>query len=343
MSKKAIIHIGAPKTGSTAIQTFCYQNRFYLLENYDIYYPDHEQLIRPESGFGHHYIAFHIWRKRINEKLIPSYIKIEETFKILEDVLKFSNHKYLLLSCETLLHIPLSNKFQEFMSILSKYYEDLWIILYVRRQDVLIQAIYQTFIRSGEGLEINNFIKNRLRNFDFYNIVKLYEQAGFKVLVRAYEKNYMKNRDLINDFIESLRDILNIPISMPPDYQPSAYKDINVSLPDFITEMIRYYNSRPSKYKVVPILKKLGLELIKRYPNLSKHDFIPPSKRREILNYYKESNLKLSKEYLGLDGLWYDDSDIPLSDDEWLKENNFEGKQIVKLAKVVLKILKGGN
>lgn len=339
--RKAIIHIGAPKTGTTSIQTFCYKNRKYLLEKYSIYYPDHEQLVRPESGYGHHYIAFHIFRDFFS-KITPSHINLDITLDILREVLSSQQAQYLLISCEGLLNLPYSSKFQEFISIIKQFYDELYIILYVRRQDELILSACFTNVMMGLVSDINKFINSKIRDsaFDFYKLVKLYEKANFKVFVRPYDRSLLLNQDIVTDFIYVLEKITNQKIDISNLYKKEDYT-LNVTMPYFITQLVAYYNQfLPSSNKTIQSLKKLGRYLIKLDKNLNrvKFDLVPPSKRFEILKHFEESNTKLSQEYLNLDGLWYE-IDLPVNDEEWNKENKFPGSALYHLCKAILKIL----
>ncbi|MEM4177976.1 MAG: hypothetical protein QXS29_10480 [Nitrososphaeria archaeon] len=340
--RKAIIHIGAPKTGTTSIQTFLYENRQYFAENYDLFYPDHEQLVRPESGYGHHYIAFHVFRDFF-EKITPSHINLDNTFNIFRDVLKNSQYTYLLISCEGLLTLPFSSKFKEFTNIVREFYDELHIIIYVRRQDEAILAAYNTNVLMGFSVEVNEFTKDKLISFDFYNLVKSYERVGFICNVRPYERKWFKNGDLLIDFLDLLSKIIGKEIKMPESYRKDKYY-LNVTQPYFIVKMIaNLNNSAKDNLKIrrtIQTLRKLGKILITKIPELGKQrwNMVPPSKRREILNYFEESNRRLTQEYLKMDNLWYD-LDIPETDEEWIKENAFPNSALYHLCNAIIKIV----
>jgi predicted house-cleaning noncanonical NTP pyrophosphatase (MazG superfamily) len=109
--------------------------------------------------------------------------------------------------------------------------------------------------------------------------------------------------------------------------------------------MILFYNSQPSKDKVVPFLKKLGLILRKLKPDIPTLDFVPPSMKRNIVEIYRESNKKLCEEYLGIEYLEWLSPNIEETDEEYLR-NKYPGSEVADLCEVVLDILnqlrKGG-
>ncbi len=77
-----VIHIGAPKAGSSAIQSFCMNNRN-KLEEIGFYYPEHCIDSNSVSG-GHSQIGVHISRNNLGEaqKIYNSYLLIAREKKL---------------------------------------------------------------------------------------------------------------------------------------------------------------------------------------------------------------------------------------------------------------------
>lgn len=331
--RKAIIHIGAHKTGSTAIQKFFLDFADYFKSNYSIVYPKEKELI---FLYGHHYLA---WRFTIDLGL-DKYRRsdVNRAWEIFTNYLRtFSNYD-ILISSENFMLLR-AHKVKEFVDEINDFFDETVVILYVRRQDEASLSLYHTdVVHNNETKIFLDWFQERKWIFDYYNAAKKWEMAGCKVKVRIYDNT--NNFNVIDDFIKCLSSILEIPIDMPSQYNALQYKGINVSVPSFIAQIIRYYNSKPSRDKVVPVLRKLGFKLIEKLPDLPKYNnIIPPSQQREILNYYRENNLRLTREYIGLNKLWYDEDSIPTNDQEWMENNNFEGKQIFELANAVLKLI----
>ena len=186
--KKAIIHIGGHKTGTTAIQAFCVLNAK-RLEQLEIIYPL-ELLSHPGKvwGQGHHGLvnlfmdATTFWK---SFNLRPTKMKDEEIVAYLKSLPRGKN---ILLSTENL--VWLDNKS---IKALKQYLDgyDVHVVLYVRRQDDALQALYQTVVTSiGETRQFIDYVDDVVRALFKYDRIAEDWQSVFgvgKVIVRVYE------------------------------------------------------------------------------------------------------------------------------------------------------------
>lgn len=335
MSRKLIIHIGAHKTGSTSIQKFFASYSNYFETHFNLVYPIENQ-IRPEFGYwGHHYLTWYYTPPKKN--LDPNNLKL--AFNNFINLIS-SNNKDVLLSSEDFIW---NIKTKEFISDVRNKFNEIVVIMYVRRQVDAVLSLYQTGVVNQDNIEtFQDWFTRAAFLFDYYSIAKHWEELSCKVIVKPFMRERFYSRDIILDFLKTLGEILDREISPPEDYEPQSIK-VNVSLPDFITMMIRYYNSQPSKDKVVPILRELGLKLIEIMPDLPKYDFVPPSLKREIINTYKDSNRLLCEKYLGLEYLEWLNKDIEEDDKIYFERFGYPGAQLVELCKVIIRILDNEN
>lgn len=331
MKRKLIIHIGAHKTGSTAIQKFFF-NFSKNFESFGLLYPVENQ-VEPEFGFwGHHYLTWYF---------TPPHIKLDKNklilaFKNFMEIISKNTSKNILISSEDFIW---NKKIQEFINYVKDYFHEIMIIMYVRRQVDAALSLYQTgVVNGGYTIRFQDWFKKAAHLFDYYAIANQWKELECKVIVKPFILKKFENRDVILDFLKTLSQILGKEISPPMDYKPKSIK-VNISLPDFITMMIIYYNSRPSKDKVIPILKELGLKLREIIPDIPKYDFVPPSVKKEIVNLYKDSNRLLCEKYLGLEYLDWLNKDIDESDEQYIERFGYEGSQLVELCKAVIRIL----
>ncbi len=330
MSKKVIIHIGAHKTGSTAIQKFFYDYHKYFEETFGLIYPVKDQ-VEPKFGFwGQHYLTWY-FRPQHNsiDLLNASNTAFESFLKLISE-----NKKDVLISSENFIR---TEKIDQFINHIKKYFDEILVIMYVRRQVEAALALYQTAVihynyteSFEQWFDINKPI------FDYYTIANRWETLECRVIVKPYIREQFDNKDVILDFLNTISQALGRKISAPHKYKPNS---INISLPDFITMMVRYYNSRPSKNKVVPILKELGLKLIELLPDLPKYDFVPASIKKNVLEIYKESNRLLCEKYLGLEYLNWLNQEIQEEEEKFYKRFGYPGGQLVELAQAVIRIL----
>ncbi|MEM1725225.1 MAG: hypothetical protein QXW71_05610 [Thermoplasmata archaeon] len=334
MRRKLIIHIGAHKTGSTSIQKFFAIYSNYFETHYNLVYPIENQ-IGPKFGYwGHHYLSWYYTPPTDNLEL-----GIFNNMNLAHDSfikLISSSKSNILLSSEDFIW---NIKIRGFIDDVKDKFDKITVIMYVRRQVDVALSLYQTaVVNEGYTGSFQDWFKKANYMFDYFSILKKWEELGCKLIVKPYIREKIENGDIILDFLKTLGEILDREISPPEDYEPQSIK-VNVSLPDFITMMIRYYNSQPSKVKVVPILRELGLKLIEIMPDLPKYDFVPPSVKKEIINTYKGSNKLLCEKYLGSEYLEWLNKDIEEDDKIYFERFGYPGAQLVELCKAVIKIL----
>jgi hypothetical protein len=322
-----IIHIGAHKTGSTAIQKFFYFYYDFYLKNYQILYPASKEII---CGFGHHYITWYFTPP--NAKLYKD--NLSQAYKAFLELISTKKDNILISSED----FTWNTRINEFIEVVKPYFDVIYTILYVRPQVEAALSLYQTGVANhGMTSSFNKWFEKAIPLFDYYSIAKRFSELNCEVIVRPYKKEKFKNEDIIFDFVDTLSGILGEKLIIPEDYKPRSIK-INVSLPSFITLMIRFYNSKSSKDKIVPILKQLGLILRELRPDISTLNFVSPSVKRKIIEIYRESNKKLCEEYLGIEYLEWFLPYIEETDEEYLR-NKYPGSEIAELCEVVLDIL----
>lgn len=323
--KRAIIHIGAHKTGSTSIQKWLTENSSNLASE-GIFYP--LELTNPQISFyGQHVIPWNLlgWSDQglgVGKKLIDSGLKELENFIHEKDTLLLSSEDFVWLKDS---HIC---KLKE---VLNGYKID--VVIYVRRQDEATQALYQTDVLYYHQTQMfSDWLQPRIDAFDYFAICERWRtQAQAQIIVRPYDLIRQQEGDVVRDFLEVISGIVRRPLALD---SPTRRPALNPTLPDFVVNMARYYNARPSADRVIPALKRLGLSIKIASPD-KELELAEPSLRRRILGSFRDSNLKLCKRYLNSEGaIWFDETVVG-SDDEWVKQHNFEGSELVALAEAL--------
>lgn len=332
---KLIIHIGAHKTGSTAIQKFFFDYHKYFEENYELVYPVKDQ-VEPAYGYwGHHYLTWYFSPPPPEGEILVDLNILKMAFQSFMNVVS-KNKKYVLISSEDLIW---NNKKEEFITHVKGFFDEIIVIMYVRKQVEAALSLYQTgVVNHGYTKSFNEWFDEAKILFDYYAIANCWENLGCKVIVKPFIRDKFESKDVILDFLNTVSQIIERKISVPSEYKPNSIR-VNISVPDFITMMIRYSNSQPSKDKVVPVLREFGLKLIELMPDLPKHDFVPASVKKNILEVYKESNRLLCEKYLGLEYLDWLNQEIYEDDEVFYQRFGYPGSQLVELAKVVLQIV----
>ncbi len=334
--RKLIIHIGAHKTGSTAIQKFLFEYAKYFEENFNFIYPIEKQ-VNPKFGFwGHHYLTWYFTPKK--KELDLNILNL--AFNSFINQISLYREKDFLISSED---FTWNNKVDEFINHLRDFFDEIFVLMYFRRQVDAALSLYQTgVVNEGYTMSFYEWFDNAKPLFDYYAIAERFEKAGCKIVLRPFIRDKFDSREVILDFLKSVSQILERPIIPPESFKPGNIR-VNISLPDFICLMIRYYNAQPSKDKVVPVLKELGHKLINLMPELPTTDLIPPSHKNKIIEIYKESNKLLCEKYVGVEFLDWLNKEIDESDALFNERFGFSGSQLVELSKTFIKVIEEFN
>ncbi len=331
--EELILHIGFHKTGTTAIQEFCYRNREKLLNNIGIYYPN-------TYGFPGHYVYsfalkgyFPLWiptelRKSENELLFDLKKEIEN-----------AKTKRILLSAEDFIGIPFKlRKVVEFLNP-----SRIKILCYIRRQDRMIESLYN---ESVKNIDSSNFFTRfeyvSYMSLNYYNYMKnlvdLLEKTSneIEISLRIYQKDFNKKWDIIEDFC----DAIGIKKSAFTEEKVEA----NVSLSPTSTEALKRIKRKyllPLKTfnRVVGFLYKYDSQHSSRIETLMSLE-----DRKKILDFYRESNETLFREYFNQENLFVlsKEEEEFYKDQESIPKDEIE-KEIEEKYKSILEFIKKEN
>ena len=316
------LHIGLPKTGTTAIQEFL-GNNTEALEKHGICFPD----------FGLRYSRVNPFRN--GHFLIESFEDSPagrkdlsragaEYDSLLDRITEIGNHfEKIILTDESLWR--LGNQFPEFWEKLSgdlaRRSQQLRVIVYLRRQDNLVLSFYRQKVKGiRTGLPFKDYL-NRFRSnysMDYLSYLDMLSECIGKenIIVRIYEKEQYQGEEhsLFSDFLNifglSLKDGFKTAkqISNPTLYGPRF-------------ELQRILNTLPvSPYKS-DLLKESFQSLQTNHPYSEEPEltsFFKPGEQTAYLESFSDSNRRLAQKYLGReDGeLFYNKENIELPEYE---------------------------
>ncbi|MFA5268679.1 MAG: hypothetical protein WC379_11965 [Methanoregula sp.] len=300
MDKKLYLHIGGPKTGTTALQLFLARNR-QTLERKGFCYPG-----RDDAHWG---IC-----ANLRDHTLRGIKARPHTFvrRCISEIQKSPCHTHIM-SAECLAG-------QDKAAILRELIPGelpVTIVYYARRQDALIESWYKEVVKIGhyrvdERLD-EEFLKGvyPMPLFNHIRIITPWAESFGRenVIVRCYEKQQM-NGDIIGDFTGITG------LSVDETFSHSG-EDINASLDPHHLEFVRLCNQAISDASEINyFLINCRFAQSRLFENLRKQHLLSPEARNTVLDYYEESNQKIAREYLGrADGrLFYDprpDSDEP--------------------------------
>lgn len=312
------LHIGTPKTGTSAIQKFLPLNKE-LLEEQGYCYPD----------FGYRYPGIGIYRNahfmvyRYKKELCESEEEIEanrkkEDERFIEglDKIKDLSETFpnIIMSDENIWNGYIKRKkfWKSLKNGLTERGIDLKVIVYLRRQDLVLESYWSQQVRETMQISFQEYVNSDEYGFfklDYYDRLKSIAMVVGKenIIVRAYEKQQYEGsgNTLISDFLKV------IGLELDERYE-SADMVVNSSLHGRYLEIKRILNSmdcfRTKLNWAVKYLKKAQEEYEAKNGSL-KCEYMSYDERIDFLKNYNETNTSVAKEFLNReDGrLFYDE------------------------------------
>ncbi len=201
MEKTLYLHIGTPKTGTTSIQHFCYNNREILLEK-GFLYPDFPFVYANKGKYRNGLFLEAVFcdkegvrqREQEEENFIKGLQMLKELFK---------THNNIILSDEGIWTACFNRKRgRPLMRRLKEEAEEagynIKIIVYLRRQDDFLLSWYNQIIKhnitSKNTLTWEEYFDNynKYIKLDYFNCLKKLEHIFGKenIIARRFDKNY---------------------------------------------------------------------------------------------------------------------------------------------------------
>ncbi len=321
------LHIGLPKTGSTSIQYFVWDNRD-VFEKLGICYPLFSYRYEMVSfrRNGHFLYAPYINEDGSRNNTIPA-PEYEEGLNQLEELGK--KYDRILLTDEGLWwgSHPRKNFWEQLKEDMNRRGLDVKIIVYLRRQDSWLESHWAQNIKDGRTCltmhEYIGYMTKRGYPLD-YNayISKLADLFGKdSVYVRILERGQFKGAEhtLQSDFL----DIFGLSLSDGFTVKQDVY---NTKFEGNYLEIKRLMNLVPELRTRQHILFQGISEMDEQNPSkrdYSRYSFFAPEDRMDFQKQFEESNRQLASGFLGReDGiLFYNQpKDLP---ELLINENDF--------------------
>ena len=314
--KTLYVHIGSPKTGTSAIQRFLHLNTRVLYEKGFIF-----RQMPFQTDFSHDYIGVGTNRNGyFLHETGTDYFK--KGLGCLSDW--FREKDSIILSDEGLYN-KAGRKGTE--SGLKEYADQnniqVRIILYLRRQDELVESYYRQSMKDNMNntLPISSYTDRRLEKDDYAAKIACFSDVFGKesVCVRLYDPAGWKaaNTNIFADFLSCVGLSLTDEFAMPG-------REVNTSLSCNAAEIKRIVNQvdpyiKPEhKFKVNRMFNSAGAKCSVLSPDKEKYTILSEEERRKVLDRVRESNDQVAKEYLDQDHLFPEDiPEAPV----WDKEN----------------------
>lgn len=204
-NKTIYLHIGMPKSGTTSIQSFLYDNAEVLSEKADVFYPLLNSSVQNSIDKKINYRTIMIDEYYMHNGDINCYNRFfEDNFlkKIQENKcskIVFSE-EFIFMYCRD----------TKIIDIFLKHGFKVKVVVYLRKPSEYVASLWQENLKpymDSFYYSIEDFAKISPVNYEL--ISKFIEKIGKEnVIIRPFEKQQWKNENLIEDFLEIL-DVKN--------------------------------------------------------------------------------------------------------------------------------------
>ncbi len=295
---KICLHIGLEKTGTTAIQHFLASNR-QALQSKGFYFPT------SPGPYSHVRLAAychdHDRKKHLAQMLgindAQAITSFRTTFAAdFDKEISKRRGKIILSSEHCSSRLNSRSEIQALRDFLATYDDNPKIIVYLRRQDELLESTYSTSVKAGrtEPFKIPTAAAAKHR-YDYWHLLQLWSASFGKqnIAVRLFEDAVTKHGSIIEDFAEAV----GMTFSLAGFTRPSIQ---NRRLGCDTVEFLRLLN------QALPNFSELGpnrsrAEVVRILEDLPAGDsrLLTAAERLAFFARYKESNARVAAEYLG--------------------------------------------
>jgi hypothetical protein len=290
MSKQVILHLGRPKTGTTAIQAFLRLNKG-LLEANDIRYvgnlapiaapfPDYARFIQATSAEEYKEAIIKM------RNLIAS--SKQSTF-VYSNEIHYGSHKVLKAYKASVGPLPLT------------------VILYLRRQDEDLQAQYMQRVVDPDVRETRDIGALERENLNLLKLLADYDSifGKYKLVTRIYAKSSFLEGNIFKDFFHAAG------FNFPENAQYPDKSTSNLSRGRLYIEILRLANQRrpPASHlkNMLEIDRYLGDSAFKDYG--SGYGFLTQAEKRAIMDECSSTNAEVAQKYFDReDGILFEEA-----------------------------------
>ena len=298
---KAFLHIGTEKTGTTTIQHFLAKNRENLLRQGYLYPSSPGKITHTKL------VIFALESTKIQDihKLHgftnPEKVKLFKTKfkpKLIQEIKSIDVDKVIFSSEHCSSRLISKEQIKELKTLLDEMFEDIEIIIYLRRQDKFLSSSYSTAIKAGATFPFKipsqEIIKNR---YNYYNLIRKFASifGDNKIRVRLFESTEMLEGNLIKDFLNLL--------DLKLDNSYESVENLNTSLDVYCLEYIRLMTLLLGKFGEIQkttyrnkLLTKL--EEYSHQDSRKKSTILSEEMARNFMSNFYESNKKIAEMYL---------------------------------------------
>lgn len=286
------LHIGTEKTGSTSIQRYLAKNRVRLREA-GILFP-----LAP--GLDNQKALTAIAEENSEDSALQEIFDIrtpQDLQRFRQDLRQNLKKELREAGCS---HVVMSNEHcssrlrddsqVEFLrAFLSEFFDQIRILVYIRRQDDFLVSTYSTMVKTGRTNPIHiPSMKGQLRRYDHWDLLSRWAEIFGRenIICRMYDRSKLVDGDIIHDFGAQT----GVPTT--PDYERPVMtnESLDAEALEFLRIFNRYYNRTGYRSQLVQ-----ALAAISDGPLVT----LPKDELVKFMGLFDESNIKVANEYFG--------------------------------------------
>lgn len=312
MNSELVFHIGMPKTGSTALQKFLWQNAN-ILKHYRWSYPNLKREL-PD-------IREYRLEKERNGDLFYNYaqgpdasekVYIENWNRLWEQVLKHLETENVIISSEGLYEYT-----EGFWFAAKEKYNRIKVVVYLRRQDRFIESCWNEKVKDISCVDktFDEYVKDENeRLWELHYMKKLNQISSVigeeNLVVRVYEKSQFggMKHTLESDFLAA--------VGVDPDWEEFIPCSIeNLRLEGNYIEIKRLCNAAIANIGTAETRRSMYAlfgKLSETYSGKRQEEgYFTPTGRRDFMEQYLDENVEIARRYLHKDsGTLFDDDRV---------------------------------
>lgn len=302
--KTLYLHIGAPKTGTSAIQKFCKDNnevlerKGYCFRLMPFRYSDH-----PSINRNGHFLLGKVFDENKKLDVRATKERIERGYEITAEWL--SEIDNVILSEESIWN-ALHGKNWDILKNIVRFCETkearLKVIVYVRRQDEYLSSWWRQQIRIGRATyKWDDITENPPKRIilDYDSHLKKIEDIVGKdnIIVRRYERGSFKGEGytIFSDFLDALG------LQFTDEFKIQQ-ETVNSSLTNNYAEMKRILNFLQEEGSIVNnevsrFFERTILFCSRRDSNKERYSLFSPEEQTVFMKRYEEGNQRILRDY----------------------------------------------
>lgn len=319
MGNVLLIHMGQPKTGTTTLQHFLYENAG-KLGRYGWDYPD----LKMELPTAHSYRGIDIAKNGdiFFDDIMKINVFTDNWEKVWECLVNHLKSKNVIVSDETLFYWDTA----KFLTGAKQKYDNIKVVIYLRRQDRFIESCWNQGVKNAilcYTQTFHDYIYSEEAKWRLQYEKKLEQISAIigeeNLIVRIYDQELFREtkRTIVSDFLS----VLNIEPDLSEWKEGNSF--YNPRLSNNFCEIKRIFNSVPMKDEIafreqyVNVFTILSRKFTKNTEQYAECGYFAPEERKAFLEQFSTENERIARKYLHRkDGvLFYDHTiDYPYYD-----------------------------